>query len=138
MANSQTEHYGLNQWAAEDPVLREEFNHDNAKIDALLTSLSNRFFYGTYNCDGTYGEEHPITLTFPFKPKVLFLAPLDASVWSYAWITYGTTRCYIHTYYNSGDFLTLSWNGNSVTYYAEKNATVQYNYSGKTLYLALG
>lgn len=36
MANSQTEHYGLNQWAAEDPVLREEFNRDNAKVDAVL------------------------------------------------------------------------------------------------------
>ena len=50
MASGQTENYGLNQWAAEDAVLREEFNRDNAKIDTLLTSLSNRFFYGTYNC----------------------------------------------------------------------------------------
>ena len=41
MANSQTEHYGLNQWAAEDKVLREEFNQDNAKIDAEIQLLAN-------------------------------------------------------------------------------------------------
>ena len=36
MASGQTENYGLNQWAAEDAVLREEFNGDNAKIEAAL------------------------------------------------------------------------------------------------------
>ena len=41
MANAQTEHYGLNQWSPEDPVLREEFNQDNARIDTVLRE-SNR------------------------------------------------------------------------------------------------
>lgn len=36
MASSQTTNYGLNQWAAEDKVLREAFNQDNATIDAAL------------------------------------------------------------------------------------------------------
>lgn len=40
MANSQTDHYGLNQWAAEDPVLREEFNRDNAKVDAAIQAAA--------------------------------------------------------------------------------------------------
>ena len=39
MANGQTGNYGLNQWAAEDKVIRTEFNEDNAKIDAALTEL---------------------------------------------------------------------------------------------------
>lgn len=42
MASGQTEHYGLNQWAAEDAVLREAFNRDNAKTDmAINTNVSN-------------------------------------------------------------------------------------------------
>lgn len=36
MANAQTEHYGLNQWSPGDPVLREEFNRDNANLDKTL------------------------------------------------------------------------------------------------------
>ena len=36
MASGQTTNYGLNQWAAEDPVLRTDFNQDNAKLDAAL------------------------------------------------------------------------------------------------------
>ena len=31
-----TENYQLNQWDAGDRVLREDFNADNAKIDAAL------------------------------------------------------------------------------------------------------
>ena len=36
MASSYTTNYQLNQWAAADKVLREEFNQDNAKIDTAL------------------------------------------------------------------------------------------------------
>ena len=44
MANGQTSNYGLNQWAAEDRVLREEFNQDNARLDAALTALTQPVF----------------------------------------------------------------------------------------------
>lgn len=36
MASGQTNNYELNQWSAGDPVLREEFNGDNARIEAAL------------------------------------------------------------------------------------------------------
>ena len=39
MASGQTTNFGLNQWAAEDKVLREDFNADNAKIDAALKTI---------------------------------------------------------------------------------------------------
>ena len=35
-----TEHLGLNQWEAEDRILRTDFNSDNAKIDAALAGAS--------------------------------------------------------------------------------------------------
>ena len=49
MASSYTEHFQLNQWAAEDPVLREDFNADNAKLDKVIP----RIVTGTYTGDGT-------------------------------------------------------------------------------------
>ena len=36
LASKHTEHYGLNQWEANDQVLHSDFNEDNAKIDAAL------------------------------------------------------------------------------------------------------
>ena len=45
MASGQTENYGLNQWAAEDAVLREEFNRDNAKLDTELDNLKTENVY---------------------------------------------------------------------------------------------
>ena len=41
MASNYTPNHSLCQWAAEDKVLRTEFNADNAKIDAALGSLSS-------------------------------------------------------------------------------------------------
>lgn len=35
-ASSTTANYGLSQWAEGDRILREDFNHDNAAIDAAL------------------------------------------------------------------------------------------------------
>ena len=40
MASGQTANYQLNQWEAEDKVLRTEFNADNAKLDAALAELA--------------------------------------------------------------------------------------------------
>lgn len=42
MASNQTKNYQLNQWEASDPVLRSDFNSDNAKIEAALTDLEKR------------------------------------------------------------------------------------------------
>ena len=36
MATNQTTNYQLNQWEPTDPVLRTDFNADNAKLDAAL------------------------------------------------------------------------------------------------------
>ena len=34
-----TENYRLNQWDAEDRILREDFNRDNANVESGLTAL---------------------------------------------------------------------------------------------------
>ena len=38
MASNQTERYGLSQWEKSDKVLMEDFNADNAKLDAALAA----------------------------------------------------------------------------------------------------
>ena len=42
MATNQTTNYQLNQWEPTDPVLRTDFNADNAKIETALASLEAR------------------------------------------------------------------------------------------------
>ena len=39
MATNHTEKYELNQWLPTDPVIRTDFNEDNAKIEATLEML---------------------------------------------------------------------------------------------------
>ena len=41
MATNHTEKYELNQWLPTDPVIRTDFNEDNAKIDNALKGLSD-------------------------------------------------------------------------------------------------
>lgn len=40
MPTNKTNNYNLSQWAANDRVLREDFNADNAKIDAALAATA--------------------------------------------------------------------------------------------------
>ena len=42
MASNYTTNYQLNQWEPTDPVLRTDFNADNAKIETALASLEAR------------------------------------------------------------------------------------------------
>lgn len=39
MASNHTEKYQLYQWAPEDPVLREDFNENNRRIEAAFTTF---------------------------------------------------------------------------------------------------
>ena len=41
MASNQTTNYELNQWRATGPVVRTDFNADNAKLDAALAGKAS-------------------------------------------------------------------------------------------------
>ena len=98
---TKTENYQLNQWDAADPIRREDFNSDNAAIDAALNAIKNaaeedmqslgetvaavaagmgtggkncRIAWGTYTGTGTYGADNPTRLTFDFCPMWVFVA----------------------------------------------------------------
>ena len=76
MASGQTANYQLNQWEAEDKVLRTEFNEDNTKIDSVLQTLTSqmpKIVVGTYtgNSNNTSGGNQFISLGF--TPKAVYV-----------------------------------------------------------------
>lgn len=74
MSTNKTTNYQLNQWEPGDQVLREEFNSDNAKIDAALAGKGNcQLVHGTYVGTGDYGYFNGNTLTFDRRPLLVIL-----------------------------------------------------------------
>lgn len=76
-----TQHYQLNQWAADDQVLRTDFNADNAKIDAALGEHAQKLNWlgncrietGTYVGTGECGEAHANTLNLLGEPLMVLI-----------------------------------------------------------------
>ena len=67
-----TTNYNLNQWEAGDVVRREDFNADNAKIDAALKSVSDaspEIVFGTYTGDGNASQ----TINLGRKPRIVLV-----------------------------------------------------------------
>lgn len=79
-----TQHYQLNQWAADDQVLRMDFNADNAKIDAALGAVKGcncRLYVETYT--GT-GENGPVVHTFPYRPMAVMILTTLGGTWLFS------------------------------------------------------
>jgi len=70
-----TTNYNLNQWEDGDVVRREDFNADNAAIDAALKSVSDaaagaaRLYIGTYTGNGTTSRFYRLG----FQPKAVLV-----------------------------------------------------------------
>ena len=69
-----TSNYNLSQWAGEDRILREDFNADNAKIEAALlqhaaalAAAGNcKIVTGSYKGTNAYGSSGKSSLKFDF------------------------------------------------------------------------
>ncbi|MGN1004610.1 MAG: hypothetical protein ACI4O5_07195 [Oscillospiraceae bacterium] len=86
-----TENYQLNQWDAADPIRREDFNADNAALDAALNAIKNAAEEDVRSLNETVAaladtvEGHKIavgsytgnngtqTISVGFKPKIVFI-----------------------------------------------------------------
>ena len=87
MASNHTANFGLNQWAATDPVLREDFNADNASIEEALAEMAaelegkgNLYFEcGSYVGTGEFTSANPNTLTFSKRPLFVLVACEDST-----------------------------------------------------------
>ena len=133
-----TEHYQLNQWDAEDAILREDFNADNEKIEAALADIvSNgvKMAYGTY--EGTGEDYEGVTLNVGFNPKLLI-------VWKdinhRLFYLEGMTS--VQTYTNFADDYTRSANitveNGVVSWDAYNTAHILLNDSGTYYWFAIG
>ena len=90
MASSYTTNYQLNQWAAADKVLREEFNQDNVKIDTALAQKADqsalntaaakipKIAAGTYIGNGTASQ----FISLGFAPKAVFTCTYNGRTFS--------------------------------------------------------
>ncbi len=147
-ASNQTNHYALPQWEANDPVLRTDFNAAFAAIDDALAALAagvagrSRVATGSYTGTGTFGASNPTTLSFPFTPQLVVVAPTDAGYSSMNRLVAlrGNTKVRNSTGDDSGDNyrIPLTWSGNGLSWYSS-DAWSQLNQQGTVyLYFAVG
>ena len=125
----------LPQWEASDRIHHDDFNAAFQKLDAVP-----RIVTGTYTGTGTYGSDHPNTLTFPFTPKLIFVKAFSAAV-PFMFLYPGQT----HTGYILGDDTSSSmqttWgeDGKHVSWYHNLNDVFQMNeHTSEYFYFAIG
>ena len=85
---NKTANFQLTQWEKTDRIMMEDFNRDNAAIDAALKSSADgvaalqtalascgncRITISSYKGTGTLGEAHPTSLTFAEPPLLVFI-----------------------------------------------------------------
>lgn len=81
MAEQQTGNYQLNQWGKSDRIMMEEFNSDNAKIDAALKQTADavalcgncQLATTSYVGTGSAGAANARTLTFEKAPLAVLI-----------------------------------------------------------------
>lgn len=119
---NKTQNYQLSQWDGEDRILMEDFNADNARVEAALSALAaaadrlnGRFYTGSFS--GTGYENGNRSCIFPRKPLfVMFsggtesLLALPPAEWTFVQI------------HNAGGtaMTTCSLNGNTFSWQASR------------------
>ena len=156
-----TTNYNLNQWEAADPIRREDFNADNAAIDAALNSLNTavgskaeqsavtavqaamgncRIAVGSYTGNGKFGASNARKLTFDFKPYLVIVGSDDNAandVGPSVLIrgrSYGTPDAGAEGISNYR--MNLTWSNTWVSWYNELEQEMQNNVSGVVYYYA--
>lgn len=144
LASNTTVNIGLSQWSATDYVRREDFNADNALIDAAFGNAV-QIDLGTYVGTGANGDAYTPTLNFDFTPKLVYISmqndtDRDSLLIINGQITAGTLT-------TDGGLnmrpLTLTWGDNSVSWVSgaktSAGAKFQLNESAVTYcYFAIG
>ena len=144
MASNHTAAFGLNQWAATDQVVREDFNEDNRKIEAALEGLESaldergNLYYelGSYVGTGLFRMEYSNTLTFSRRPLIIFVMGNDGGIIMMS----GTVNSGSSSPMTggSGSSSYFNWSGNTLSWYSNSDASLQMNTEGKTyLYCAI-
>ena len=153
MPSNQTPNYQLSQWERSDKILMEDFNADNAKIDAALGTLATQvstkaeqsalttltgkvaklgncqIYYTTY----TGNTNTTRTFTFPHKP-LLIIGMSDNLI---VRAVQGASDTMCRTNGESGSYnCPTSWSGNSVTW-SNTNLGYSPNLTNRTYYMVV-
>ena len=139
MSTNKTTHYQLNQWEAEDKVLRTEFNEDNMKIDGALAALAGavpRIVTGTYIGDGQDNQ----TIQLGFTPRAVYSCISWGSTYTSAgWFYFGGLAFPEVPASTSDNYLILSVvDGGFQVYYQNSGQNIRSNTKGEHYhYIAL-
>ena len=147
MASQETPNYRLSRWAGTDRILMEEFNSDNEKIDtalkanadaaaaaaAALENCGNCFItHGTYMGNNQLSK----TLTFSKPPVLVIIRELTNSSSPYHMILIRGCSNANGCGSNSSSAVSVSWNGNSVTWQHSGDERAEFNKTDHAYYYA--
>lgn len=149
MPSNQTPNYALNQWERDDRILMEDFNADNAKIDAALAALESgkaeaaslaalravvagkgscQVVTGQYTGYGQYGQSNPNSLTFEKPPVLVLVSGTNTLV-----MARGGSRGYV-LQNGTSERIEVSWSGDSLSWYSARDSVYQMNTAGMVHY----
>jgi hypothetical protein len=137
---TKTENLGLPQWAAEDPIRREEFNAAFAAVEEAMAG-GLKLQSGSYVGTGKFGSANPNSLSFDFAPKILILSDATGRTsFLYPGLTTAILHCSNHSYTAATSAsgmtawatqnVTWSSDGKRVSWHALHTAWQQYNDNG--------
>ena len=109
-----TAQFGLNQWEMSDRIQMQDFNRDNAAIEAALGTRNCQFYTASYTGDG----EATKSWTFPAKPVLVVIIGQSITVLIRDF-SIGTTHFGSMTHQ-----LQTTWEENSVTWTNTNNSGV--------------
>lgn len=101
-----TAQFGLNQWEMSDRILMDDFNRDNAAIEAALAKRNCQFYTATYQGDGRDSRTH----TFPAKPVFVLII----SVGYFYVLMHNAEKGYNYYAGRAGNY-DVTWTEDSVT-----------------------
>ena len=145
MSTNVTPNLGLCQWEAGDPVLREDFNRDNALLDAFFAG-SPKIAAGAYTGAGVFGaNEEPCTLEFDFQPQLVIVVPdTQLSLYGTLVLVQGQSACNGSGFLDSsnrGLNLAVSWGEKSVSWYCTSGGSAEKQFNADDTsyrYFAIG
>lgn len=108
-----------------------------------VTAFPAQVYTGSYVGTGTDGASNPNVLTFPFEPKIVFIArettPSGGSLGTITPMIRGVQRSIVGINGSSINIAYLTWDNNSLSFYGNGGADTSLNESGITYhYVAIG
>ena len=142
-----TANYQLNQWVKSDRIQMEDFNSDNAKIDAALKATADAAAAAQSaaaqcgNCFVTHGNymgnnQLSKTLTFSHPPVLVVIRELTNASSPYHMILIRGCSNANGCGSNSSSAVSVSWNGSSVTWQHSGDEKTAFNQTDHAYYYA--